>query len=385
MASASPTRRPVKLPGPRPQAMPRQVGQADPGGGQDLVAQGEKVGRVALSGALAPTQTYARQRHQGDPGGRTGGVEGQQGRARGGGCRLGHACVSYHERVKKLGRVEESLESVDARLEEIERKMDRLRVLYENFFMGVDRMPPNVPRRELNRLMLEMQQTPLRNATMRFRFQTLQQRWVLLTTYWNRTLREIEMGTYRRDLDRANRHLAAKGGAPMTEDEALRLGIPANRAKAFVARHNQQAAARAGAATTADGVQPAPAPAAPAGGGAASAVALPGLRDGALEDFYQRYVKAHTDATGRATKGVAGTDARQAATGPPEDPDPAELRPRRTGRRRRWRQGPLARPAGEVAPERAIAPSGWWRSERSPRLRSNAGAFLPPAGPPPPP
>ena len=122
--------------------------------------------------------------------------------------------------------------------------MDRLRVLYENFFMGIDRTPPNVPRRDLNRLILEMQQTPIKNATMRFRFQTLQQRWVLMTTYWNRTLREIEIGTYRRDLDRANRHLAAKGGAPMTEDEALRLGVPATRAKAFVAR--QQPAGGAG-------------------------------------------------------------------------------------------------------------------------------------------
>jgi hypothetical protein len=206
--------------------------------------------------------------------------------------------VGYHEWVKKLGRDEASVESLDARLEELERKMDRLRVLYENFFMGVDRTPPNVPRRDLNRLVLEMQQTPIKNATMRFRFQTLLQRWVLLTTYWNRTLREIEMGTYRRDLDRANRHLAAKGGAPMTEDEALRLGIPATRAKAFVARHNQQAAARAGAPPAATS----PAPAAAAVRPALAPQALPGLREGALEDFYQRYVKAHTDAVGAPPK-----------------------------------------------------------------------------------
>jgi hypothetical protein len=195
--------------------------------------------------------------------------------------------------VKKLGRVEVTAEEVDSRLEEMGRKMDRLRVLYENFFMGIDRTPPNVPRRGLNRLILEMQQTPIKNATMRFRFQTLQQRWVLMTTYWNRTLREIEMGTYRRDLDRANRHMAAKGGAPMTEDEALRLGVPAARAKAFVARHNQQAARAASAsfASTPAVARPAAAP-----------QALPGLRDGALEDFYQRYVKAHTDAVGAPPK-----------------------------------------------------------------------------------
>ena len=37
----------------------RQPGQRHAGAGQDLVAEGEKVGGVALPGALAPTQTYA--------------------------------------------------------------------------------------------------------------------------------------------------------------------------------------------------------------------------------------------------------------------------------------------------------------------------------------
>src|SRR5688572_28903654 len=142
----------------------------------------------------------------------------------------------------------------------MERKLDRLRVLYENFFMGVDRVPPNVSRRELNRLFVELQQVPIPRATMRFRFQTLLQRWVLLTTYWNRTMREIEAGTYRRDLNKASRHLAARGGA-ITEAEAVRLGIPAHRAKAFVAR---QSTITGGGSAPADGaVAGAEKPAAP--------------------------------------------------------------------------------------------------------------------------
>ena len=139
----------------------------------------------------------------------------------------------------------ETVESLDSRLDELGRKMDRLRSLYESFFMGSDRAPPNIPRRELNRLMLEMQQTPIRNATLRFRFQSLQQRWVLFTTYWNRTLQEIEAGTYRRDLQRAQRHLATRGGA-ITEQEALALGIPANRVRAFVGRQTKRVEAPAG-------------------------------------------------------------------------------------------------------------------------------------------
>src|SRR4051794_32289574 len=156
--------------------------------------------------------------------------------------------------------------------------MERLRTLYESFFLGVERQPPNVPRREMNRLMLELQQDPISNSSMRFRFQTLMQRWVLFTAYWNRTLREIEAGTYRRDLARAQRHLAEKGGV-MTEQEAINIGIPAVRAKAFVERQQRMASQRTSRAdAAANEVAPPDGPApAPAAATAARAGATPGV------------------------------------------------------------------------------------------------------------
>jgi hypothetical protein len=171
---------------------------------------------------------------------------------------------------------------LDARLEELERKFDRLRGLYESFFMGVERQPPNVPRRELNRLMVELQQNPITNAGLRFRFQSLTQKWVLYTTYWNRTMREIESGTYRRDVAKAQRHLA-KGGAPLTEAEALALGIPSSRVKSFVEKQAALAARRPGVPSPA-APKPTPAPAGPP----------PGMSDVELRRFYDRYVDART-------------------------------------------------------------------------------------------
>jgi hypothetical protein len=133
----------------------------------------------------------------------------------------------------------QSSEAIAARLDDVERKIERLRALYESFFLGVERRPPAVPRQELNRLMLELQQVSIRNAALRFRFQSVSQRWTLLATYWNRTLREIESGTYRRDLQKAYRRIAARG-EPMSEDEATALGVPSSRAKAFVAQQNRR-------------------------------------------------------------------------------------------------------------------------------------------------
>ena len=144
--------------------------------------------------------------------------------------------------MKKAGAFTFQLtrEGIEARLGEMEKKIDRLRSMYESYFMGMERVPPNTPRRDMNRMMLEMQQVSIVASALRFRFQSLSQKWVLQSTYWNRTMREIGAGTFRRDVARTQRHLAERGGV-ITEAEALALGIPKSRVKAFVARHRASA------------------------------------------------------------------------------------------------------------------------------------------------
>lgn len=148
-------------------------------------------------------------------------------------------------------------EGIEARISEMELKIDRMRSMYESYFMGMERMPPDALRREMNRMMLEMQQVPISNASLRFRFQALSQKWVLHTTYWNRTMREIEAGTYRRDMARAQRHLANRGGM-LTEEEAIAIGIPQNRVKAFIAGQQRRAAKKGPGEIRVDGASPSP-------------------------------------------------------------------------------------------------------------------------------
>jgi hypothetical protein len=188
--------------------------------------------------------------------------------------------------AKKNGKGLQTPEALEERIGELERKLDRLRGLYESFFMGIERAPPNVPRRELNRLILEMQQIQIANASMRFRFQAIMQRWVLFTSYWNRTMREIESGTYRRDLARAQRHLAEKGGT-LSEQDAIAIGIPAGRARAFVERQQKMQAlrgARAGSNPAVPKAVPQAAPAPPPVGG---------ISDRDIDDVYRRYLETH--------------------------------------------------------------------------------------------
>jgi hypothetical protein len=180
----------------------------------------------------------------------------------------------------------------------------------------------------MNRLMLEMQQVPIANASLRFRFHALSQKWVLHVTYWNRTLREIDAGIYRRDLARAQRHLAERGGV-ISEEEALALGIPKNRVKAFVARQQRLATGKPESASAppppASGREPAsqaPVIGPPSPGGPAALApkpssgpppipayarrspnpdlavarpALPGLSEPDFESAYASYLAAHHD------------------------------------------------------------------------------------------
>jgi len=207
-----------------------------------------------------------------------------------------------------------SRDAIDARLTEMERKLERMRGLYESFFMGIERSPPEVVRRDLNRQILEMQQVPISNASLRFRYQALTQRWVLLITYWNRTMREIEAGTFSRDLAKAKRHMAQTGTSAVTLEEALAMGIPEKRAKAFVAHQQAELSRRASkaqtkaAATSAAPAQAAGSPA-PAGGPEAKVAPpapeaaseesegppppLPGLAEAEMQDAYRRYLEAH--------------------------------------------------------------------------------------------
>lgn len=101
-----------------------------------------------------------------------------------------------------------SLEEV---LADLALKIDRLKTLYEQYFMGIEKLEPQVSRKEVTRVMLTLQQQYIRNTALRFKFNTMLQKWNLYVTYWNRVLREIENGTYVRHLAKVKRKADAEG------------------------------------------------------------------------------------------------------------------------------------------------------------------------------
>ncbi len=102
---------------------------------------------------------------------------------------------------------------LDLQLTELEEKIDRVRALYEQYFMGIERLEPLIPRKDIERRILGLRKEQMRNTAIRFKFNTLCQRFSTMQHHWGRICREIENGTYKRDVARA----AARFGA----DEVL--------------------------------------------------------------------------------------------------------------------------------------------------------------------
>jgi hypothetical protein len=86
---------------------------------------------------------------------------------------------------------------------DLEIAVDRLRSLYEQYFMGIEKLEPMVPRKDVDRRIHILRKEQIRNTALRFRFQMVLQRYNTYQTHWMRICREIENGTYKRHVIRA--------------------------------------------------------------------------------------------------------------------------------------------------------------------------------------
>ncbi|MBI3071077.1 MAG: hypothetical protein HYY84_03015 [Deltaproteobacteria bacterium] len=105
------------------------------------------------------------------------------------------------DRGAKSGTEKSPAELID----EAEKKIERVRVLYNQYFQGIEKLEPALPRAEAQRLMRDLRKLTLRSGQ-RFRFQNLLSRFSILEEQWSRTVRKIEEGRYRPHLFRLQLH-----------------------------------------------------------------------------------------------------------------------------------------------------------------------------------
>jgi phosphoenolpyruvate synthase/pyruvate phosphate dikinase len=92
-------------------------------------------------------------------------------------------------------------------LDELDESLTGLHVLYEKYFLGIDRKPPDQERKRVSTKMRELRTTMVRNTALKFRINTMFAKLISFERMWDRTLREIEDGTYKRDVFKAKLHM----------------------------------------------------------------------------------------------------------------------------------------------------------------------------------
>ncbi|HET7292888.1 MAG TPA: MXAN_5187 C-terminal domain-containing protein [Vicinamibacteria bacterium] len=106
-------------------------------------------------------------------------------------------------------------------LGDLEQGIRKLQVEWEKFFGGVERRPPNDLKTRVENLIRRYAGTEMRNATERFRYQTLTARYNTFSELWNKRLRALEEGRpvgYHGRYERLHDKHAAEVGPPRDED-----------------------------------------------------------------------------------------------------------------------------------------------------------------------
>lgn len=130
-------------------------------------------------------------------------------------------------------------EEIEIQIAELEDRVDRLRALYEQYFMGIEKVEPTVLRKDVDRRFWVLRREQIRNTALRFKLQMIVQRYNTFQQYWARICRDIENGTYHRDVARAaerfgeaaaqtalgrkRQKMFEKGMAKQAEREAARM------------------------------------------------------------------------------------------------------------------------------------------------------------------
>jgi hypothetical protein len=116
------------------------------------------------------------------------------------------ASKSAYQAQEKGAEIEEALDA-------FEKLLERLRAIYEQYFLGIAKVAPSQLHTEAERRQRDLTQIQIKNTALRYRYATLSQKFGAYNTYWKRTMRMIEQGRYVRDLQRVQRRSEHSGEA----------------------------------------------------------------------------------------------------------------------------------------------------------------------------
>jgi hypothetical protein len=111
------------------------------------------------------------------------------------------------------------MESLDEELRLLEFKLAQLKRDYDQYFLGNRPREPVQLRSEVNKTVIELTNTAIKNTASRFKFTSICSRYQAFRRQWDETLRKIEAGTYERHRFKAKLH-EHEADAPPAAGEA---------------------------------------------------------------------------------------------------------------------------------------------------------------------
>ncbi|MFO0689496.1 MAG: MXAN_5187 C-terminal domain-containing protein [Myxococcota bacterium] len=135
----------------------------------------------------------------------------------------------------------------DEELKLLEVKLNQLKLDYEKYFIGNRPTEPAQLRSDVQKTMIKWSNTRITNSALRFKFNSLNGRYQAFKRQWDGVLRQIEAGTYKRHVFKADLHDRERGVAPSASETPLQA------TGAAIGAGAEAGAAAGGAKTTADG------------------------------------------------------------------------------------------------------------------------------------
>lgn len=121
-----------------------------------------------------------------------------------------------------MARVEKIDRTAEQRLDEFEQRLFVLKIEYDKYFNGVERIEPSKERDDLRRLIKDIEQSGIRATRQLHKMRSLKARFSSMELFWTRNLLQIERGTHPKQQFRARLHEEARGVAPPPSAEAPR-------------------------------------------------------------------------------------------------------------------------------------------------------------------
>ncbi|MFK7897925.1 MAG: MXAN_5187 C-terminal domain-containing protein [Myxococcota bacterium] len=98
----------------------------------------------------------------------------------------------------------EAAASPDEELKILEIKLNQLKLDYEKYFLGTRPTEPAMQRSEVQKIVLRWSNMRINNTAQRFKFNSLNGRYQAFKRQWDNILRQIEAGTYKRHVFKAD-------------------------------------------------------------------------------------------------------------------------------------------------------------------------------------